>query len=166
MDAVGRHTCLRQGYGGQGMAAQAPASRVTLDKSYAGLQKKCDQSKKLLQEWSGLTGNTPILKDCSLLEVASVLSQCRGYAGNDSGISHLAAAVGIPTVALFGPTDPEVWGPRGTKVSILRGRPPTTKGLARIPEDDVFQRLQILMKSDRRPESAATGGNCGDLRSP
>lgn len=41
------------------------------------------------------------------------------YVGNDSGITHLAAACGVPVVAIFGPTDPAVWGPRG-KVAILR----------------------------------------------
>lgn len=35
------------------------------------------------------------------------------YLGNDSGVSHLAAACGVPVVALFGPTDPRVWAPRG-----------------------------------------------------
>ena len=38
------------------------------------------------------------------------------YIGNDSGITHLAAAVGTPVLALFGPTDPEVWAPRGPHV--------------------------------------------------
>ena len=38
------------------------------------------------------------------------------YIGNDSGITHLAAAVGTPVVALFGPTDPDVWAPRGAHV--------------------------------------------------
>jgi ADP-heptose:LPS heptosyltransferase len=41
--------------------------------------------------------------------------------GNDTGITHLAAAIGAPTVALFGPTDPAVWGPRGRKVRTLWG---------------------------------------------
>ena len=35
--------------------------------------------------------------------------------GNDSGITHLAAALGAPVIALYGPTDPAVWGPRGKK---------------------------------------------------
>jgi ADP-heptose:LPS heptosyltransferase len=40
------------------------------------------------------------------------------YVGNDSGITHLAAAVGTPVLALFGPTDPKIWGPRGAHVRI------------------------------------------------
>lgn len=40
------------------------------------------------------------------------------YLGNDSGISHLAAAVGVPVVAVFGPTNPAVWAPRGERVEI------------------------------------------------
>jgi len=55
-----------------------------------------------------------------LIQVASLLERCRCYIGNDSGMTHLAAAVGVPTVALFGPTDPEIWGPRGERVAILR----------------------------------------------
>lgn len=56
----------------------------------------------------------------SLDRLAALLTHCTAYAGNDSGISHLAAAVGIPSVCLFGPTDPGLWSPLGTQVSILR----------------------------------------------
>jgi hypothetical protein len=52
----------------------------------------------------------------SLPRLAALLVECRGYVGNDSGVSHLAAALGVPTVAVFGPTDPAVWAPRGSKV--------------------------------------------------
>lgn len=41
------------------------------------------------------------------------LARAAVYVGNDSGITHLAAACGVPVVALFGPTDARVWGPRG-----------------------------------------------------
>lgn len=47
------------------------------------------------------------------------LAQAAVYLGNDSGISHLAAACGVPVVAVFGPTDPQVWAPRGN-VQIAR----------------------------------------------
>jgi len=51
--------------------------------------------------------------------LAAVIARCRLFLGNDSGVTHLAAAVGTPTIALFGPTDPRIWGPRGEKVKII-----------------------------------------------
>jgi heptosyltransferase III len=56
----------------------------------------------------------------SLQEVAAWLASARAYVGNDSGISHLAAAVGTPVVAIFRTTDPRVWAPRGPSVTVLR----------------------------------------------
>ncbi|HYA03357.1 MAG TPA: glycosyltransferase family 9 protein [Syntrophobacteria bacterium] len=52
--------------------------------------------------------------------LAGVLGRGALYLGNDSGITHLAAACGIPTIALFGPTDPRLWAPRGPCVRIVR----------------------------------------------
>ena len=54
-----------------------------------------------------------------LFDLARFLAGARAYIGNDSGITHLAAAVGVPTIALFGPTDPAIWGPRGRTVRII-----------------------------------------------
>ncbi|MBL8213256.1 MAG: glycosyltransferase family 9 protein [Bryobacterales bacterium] len=55
-----------------------------------------------------------------LFDLATWLAGASVYLGNDSGISHLAAAVGIPVVALFGPTNPAIWAPRGPQVTVLR----------------------------------------------
>lgn len=55
-----------------------------------------------------------------LFELARFLAGAAAYIGNDSGITHLAAAVGTPTIALFGPSDPEVWAPRGRVVKLIR----------------------------------------------
>jgi heptosyltransferase-3 len=57
----------------------------------------------------------------NLYELACWLATARVYIGNDSGITHLAAAVGIPVVAIFGPTDPTVWAPRGDRVRVVSG---------------------------------------------
>ena len=65
------------------------------------------------------TQGFPIISNLSLPVLAGVLSCCSGYLGNDSGISHLAAALEIPTVVVFGPTDPSFWSPRGITVRIL-----------------------------------------------
>jgi hypothetical protein len=58
-----------------------------------------------------------------LYELARWLAGARLYIGNDSGITHLAAAVGTPVLALFGPTEPEIWAPRGELVRVGRWKP-------------------------------------------
>ncbi len=60
-----------------------------------------------------------VAENLSLLQLAALLKRSTAYLGNDSGITHLAAALGLPTVAVFGPTDPAIWGPRGPGVRIL-----------------------------------------------
>ncbi|MBM4346962.1 MAG: glycosyltransferase family 9 protein [Deltaproteobacteria bacterium] len=61
-----------------------------------------------------------LAKGLSLVQLASVMEGCGLFIGNDSGISHMAAALGLPTLAIFGPTDHRVWSPRGEKVGIVR----------------------------------------------
>jgi hypothetical protein len=59
------------------------------------------------------------LTDLSLTQVLGILSCADGFVGNDSGITHLAAAMGVRTLAVFGPTDPAVYKPIGPAVTIL-----------------------------------------------
>lgn len=61
-----------------------------------------------------------IARDLPVRVLATVLSQAGLFVGNDSGVSHLAAAAGAPTLALFGPTDPALWAPVGPGVHCLR----------------------------------------------
>lgn len=57
-----------------------------------------------------------------LLDLVALLAGARAFAGNDAGPSHLAAALGVPTLAVFGPTDPAAWAPRGrAPVRVVRG---------------------------------------------
>ncbi len=55
----------------------------------------------------------------SLDELDDVLRSASAYVGNDSGPTHLAAQLGLPTTALFGPTDPARWAPQGPSVTVL-----------------------------------------------
>ena len=61
-----------------------------------------------------------ILEADSLVTLASELAAACCSVGNDSGITHLAAAVGCRTIALFGPTNPNRWAPLGPHVTVLR----------------------------------------------
>ena len=60
-----------------------------------------------------------VARDLPLRVLAALLARAGAYVGNDSGVTHLAAASGAPTIALFGPTDPRVWAPLGPR---RRGR--------------------------------------------
>jgi heptosyltransferase-2 len=64
-----------------------------------------------------LTGKT------SMRELPALLSQCHVFLGNDSGAMHVAAAVGLPIVAVFGPTDPLGTAPVTERVSIVQQKP-------------------------------------------
>ena len=67
-------------------------------------------------------GMLEVLIDGPLVVVAEHLQQCKCYLGNDSGITHLAAMLGIPTIALFGPSDPAIWRPLGPHVEVIQER--------------------------------------------
>jgi ADP-heptose:LPS heptosyltransferase len=58
-----------------------------------------------------------------LWELACWLARARVYIGNDSGITHLAAAVGTPTLAIFRASDPTIWAPRAPHVRIVQTEP-------------------------------------------
>ena len=58
--------------------------------------------------------------DLPLADLAVRLSQCRLFLGHDSGISHLAAACGVPCILLFGPTDPAMWAPPAPHVRVIK----------------------------------------------
>jgi heptosyltransferase-3 len=76
----------------------------------------------------------------NLYELARWLASARVYIGNDSGITHLVAAVGTPLVAILGPTDPVVWAPRGERVQVVSG-----KSLDEIAVDDVLDAAIRIM---------------------
>jgi glycosyl transferase family 9 (putative heptosyltransferase) len=64
-----------------------------------------------------------LLAGAPLLVVAEQVRRCRCYLGNDAGITHLAAMLGVPTIVLFGPSDPAVWRPVGQAVEVMQARP-------------------------------------------
>jgi len=72
--------------------------------------------KPQLQRWQEEFGAVTCQTPCDLIPL---LSKASLFIGNDAGPTHLAAQLGIPTLALFGPTCPERWGPTGPSVRIL-----------------------------------------------
>lgn len=74
-----------------------------------GSSGEVDLTRKLA---SAIQGKTLDLGGMTTIgELAAVLRRCRLFLGNDSGVMHLACAVGCPTVAVFGPSNHRAWGP-------------------------------------------------------
>lgn len=72
----------------------------------------------------------PEAQGLAIAEVAALLQRCAAFVGNDSGVAHLAGLLGIPTLALFGPTDPSIWAPLGGQVLCAPDGDMTNLGLA------------------------------------
>jgi heptosyltransferase-2 len=81
-----------------------------------------------------------VAQSLPLTELAGLLQQSDAFIGHDSGISHLAAAVGLPGIVLWGDTVEEIWRPTGERVTMLRH----PEGLANLPVSDVLARLKGL----------------------
>ena len=83
---------------------------------------------------SQLKGIKPInLIGKPILATAAIFSLSKVFIGNDSGLMHLAAATGIPTLGLFGPTDDNLYAPSGKNAMFVR-TPESPKELMNIPD--------------------------------
>ncbi len=78
-----------------------------------------------------------VLRSQPLVTVAERLRGCRGFIGHDSGITHLAAALGLPGIALWGPSPARVWSPRGGDIRPMQAQP----GLESLEVSTVSQAL-------------------------
>jgi heptosyltransferase-3 len=86
------------------------------------------------------------LLNASLPDLCQALNECALFVGHDTGVTHLAAAVGTPTVALFGPTNPNLWAPLGEHVTVVRS--PDTL-MASISVDAVEETCRRLRETCR-----------------
>ena len=60
-----------------------------------------------------------LLQSTSLCQLAQELATAQQYIGNDSGITHLAASLDVPTISLFNHTNPSIWAPKGENVTVF-----------------------------------------------
>jgi ADP-heptose:LPS heptosyltransferase len=74
-----------------------------------------------------------------------MLAQARAFVGNDSGVTHLAGALEVPTLALFGPTDPRIWAPPQRNVRVLQ-RDGIEAGVPQVRVADVCEQLLQLIR--------------------
>jgi len=89
----------------------------------------------------------------ALPELAGCLSHATAFIGHDSGVSHLAAACGLPSFLLFGPTDPAIWAPRQPKVEVHQE---PSGNLGHLSPDLVWPAMSVFLEGalDKRSVSS------------
>ncbi len=87
-----------------------------------------------------------VARSLPLVELGELLQGCIGFIGHDSGITHLAAALGLPCVVLWGDTSPEIWRPLGRDVNLVRNE----SGLSGIEVRHVQRALDKILTHDNR----------------
>lgn len=83
-----------------------------------------------------------IARNQPLPELASTLRSCLGFIGHDSGITHLAAAVGLSGLALWAESNEAIWHPRSPAFRVLRN----SEGLAHLSPETTFTVLRNLLR--------------------
>ena len=112
----------------------------------------------LAQEVTRASGGSAAAVECSISELIALTRRAKLVIGGDTGPLHLAAALEIPIVALFGPTDPRRTGPFGTREVVLRSEMSTTShkkkdtpdaGLLAITAERVIAAAASLLEGSR-----------------
>ncbi len=118
-------------FGGPGVAERAAASRVIAE----------------------LSGSIDLVGNLTLPQAAACLARCVLFVGNDSGLTHLAAAAGAATLGLFGPTSAEEYAPLGRCTAVvLADGPAGQSSMDRLPvEAALWAALDLLERDNRLP---------------
>lgn len=100
------------------------------------------EGEKLQRLAAKLSSNrVEVAQSLPLNELASRLQSCAAFVGHDSGISHLAAALGLPSLILWAHTPEEIWSPQGKVVRVIR----ETGGVKTINVERVRRELDVLL---------------------
>jgi ADP-heptose:LPS heptosyltransferase len=89
---------------------------------------------------SGAFAGFNVYRNAPLDQVISIVAGAQLFIGNDSGPAHIAAAFGVPVVALFGPSDPVTWGPWRTESQVIT----SPESIGRISVDQVIASIETL----------------------
>ena len=107
-----------------------------------GGEADANRIRRLNTRFSEQPDRVTVAQNVALPDLGSMLESCRGFVGHDSGISHLAAAVGLPGVVLWGETNQEVWRPVSGKMLLLRHE----SGLSGLAVTEVIEAVAGLIE--------------------
>ena len=92
-----------------------------------------------------------IWRGAPLGELKSLMAQAQTFIGNDSGPAHIAAAFGVPVVAIFGSSNAVTWAPWKTEARVLKSE----KGISGIQVDEAVAAIEALRDVHAHPEPRA-----------
>jgi len=145
----------------RGVAGKSPAGAAVLVHPGSGSRKKCwppDRFVSLLERLRGdrgtvrvvlgeverelfsaadlrqLEGAADVVHPATYVDLLDEVAAAAAFVGNDTGPSHLAGIVGLPTVALFGPSNPDHWRPLGPRVRVVRAESMEQIGVEQVLE--------------------------------
>ena len=101
-----------------------------------------------------------LAQNLPLVELARLMQDCQLFLGHDSGISHLAAALGLPGLLLWGATSEQIWRPPSQRMMVLR----YSEGLAELPVSLVLNNLEPMITSLGGTFSATAHGHAAGQR--
>jgi heptosyltransferase-2 len=93
---------------------------------------------KLPPQRVGVAQNLP------LVELAQTMRSCAAFIGHDSGVTHLAAALNLPGLVLWGPSNEVVWRPVSDRLQIMHDN----RGLDALPVETVLREALCLRRRD------------------
>jgi len=103
-----------------------------------------------------------LARNLPLADLARRLADCTAFVGHDSGISHLASALGLPGIVLWGESVEAVWRPRGERCVLLRD----PRGLAELPVWRVLEALRWPTEGAGTPPGLGLGSEAGARLDP
>ena len=121
---------------------------------------------ELAREAEAASEGAAVAMKCSITELIALTRRARLFIGGDTGPMHLAAALQVPVVAIFGPTDPARNGPYGTRSIVLRNPASPTTHARRAQPDEGMLEISVEAVVDaarltRRPPMAERSGEGG-----
>lgn len=116
------------------------AARADLELLLVGGEAEAERLPRLARCWP--EARLARAQSLPLVELAGRLAEGGVFVGHDSGITHLAAALDLPGVVLWGETDPAVWAPRSERLRLLRH----PQGLAALPVETVAGALEARLE--------------------
>jgi ADP-heptose:LPS heptosyltransferase len=128
------------------LMARLPGARVAVFGGPGAAERAC-----AAPVLAALPGAVDLVGVLELAEAAACLARCALFVGNDSGLMHLAAAAGVPTLGLFGPTPASEYAPAGSCTAVVLAEgPPGAAPMDRLPVQAALHAALDLLERNGR----------------